>query len=261
MARLVATDIDGTLLRSDGTLSARSRAAIQRAQAQGLPVVLVSGRPPRWIEPVAAAAGLSGLAVCANGALVTDIATGELVACHTLAAEVAARIVEGLRAAVAGVTFAVETGRGFAREPGYEVLFDPVGELPSRDALALLELPVAKLIVKRPGTPVPELARIAAELADGQAEVTYSSTTILEISGAGITKASGLADVALAVSVAAEAVVSFGDMPNDVPMIAWAGRGIAVANAHPEVIEVADETTASNDEDGVALVLERLLAG
>ena len=104
-----------------------------------------------------------------------------------------------------------------------------------------------------------ELLALAVEVLDGQVAVTSSSSeALLEISAAGVTKASALAALAARAGIPAAEVVAFGDMPNDLPMLAWAGRAVAVANAHPEVLAVADEVTASNDEDGVALVLERL---
>jgi hydroxymethylpyrimidine pyrophosphatase-like HAD family hydrolase len=84
--------------------------------------------------------------------------------------------------------------------------------------------------------------------------VTYSGERLVEISAAGVTKAFAVASL----GVPAGAAVAFGDMPNDVPMLEWAGLGVAVENAHPDAIAAADEVTASNDEDGVALVLERL---
>jgi HAD superfamily hydrolase (TIGR01484 family) len=95
-------------------------------------------------------------------------------------------------------------------------------------------------------------------LVDMDIEVTYSTNNgLIEISAAGVTKASGLAWVCSRLAVTAEKVVSFGDMPNDVPMLEWAGHGVAMANAHDDLLAVADEVTAPNSEDGVAQVLER----
>ena len=116
-----------------------------------------------------------------------------------------------------------------------------------------------QLLARHPRMACDELLALAVEVLDGQVAVTSSSKeALLEISAPGVTKASALAGLAARAGIPAAEVVAFGDMPNDLPMLAWAGRAVAVANAHPEVLAVADEVTASNDEDGVALVLERL---
>jgi len=123
----------------------------------------------------------------------------------------------------------------------------------------ILDRPAAKLLARHPRMACDELLALAVEVLDGQVAVTSSSKeALLEISAPGVTKASALAALAARAGIPAAEVVAFGDMPNDLPMLAWAGRAVAVANAHPEVLAVADEVTASNDEDGVALVLERL---
>jgi hypothetical protein len=126
------------------------------------------------------------------------------------------------------------------------------------DVAQLLLDPVAKLLVKHPERGSHEMHGIVAGLAGDDANVTYSGDMLLEISGAGISKASTLEALCQEHGFGPEHVIAFGDMPNDVPMLAWAGHGVAVGNAHPQVLEVADEVTGSNDDDGVALVLERL---
>ena len=115
-----------------------------------------------------------------------------------------------------------------------------------------------KLLVRHTEMTSAEMAEACEGLLDDHVDVTYSTNLgLLELSSAGVTKATGLADAAGRFGVAARDVVAFGDMPNDVPMLDWAGHGVAMANAHPDAIEVADEVTARNSEDGVALVLER----
>ena len=101
------------------------------------------------------------------------------------------------------------------------------------------------------------MAALAPAVGD-VADLTYSHPRgLLEISPAGVTKAVGLAEVAERLGIAAADVVAFGDMPNDLEMLRWAGHGVAMGNAHPMLRDVADEVTASNAEDGLALVLER----
>jgi Cof subfamily protein (haloacid dehalogenase superfamily) len=254
--RVVASDLDGTLVREDGSISERTKRALQAAEQAGALVVFVTGRPPRWMWPVVEATGASGLAICANGALVYDLGREAIVREHALGAESAARLVAALREELPGVQFAVETGLTFGHEPGYV----PSWPMPNRVVATVEELiadPVSKLLVKHPDRPPREIHEQVAALAGEEAVVTYSGDVLLEVSGAGVSKASTLAALCDEQGFTAADVLAFGDMPNDVPMLTWAGRGVAVANAHEDAIAVADEVTASNDDDGVARVLER----
>ncbi len=257
--RVVASDIDGTLIRADGSLSDRTRRALHAAEDAGALVVFVTGRPPRWMQPVVEATGASGLAICANGALVYDLGRGEIVREHPLDAGSAARLVASLRESLPGVQFAVEAGLSFGHEPGYV----PSWPIPHRNVAPVEELiagPVAKLLIKHPERPPREIHEQVVRLAGDQAVVTYSGDVLLEVSGAGVSKASTLAALCAENGFGPADVVAFGDMPNDVPMLSWAGHGVAVANAHEDAIAVADEVTTSNEDDGVARVLERLFA-
>jgi Cof subfamily protein (haloacid dehalogenase superfamily) len=261
LIRLAATDLDGTLLRSDGTVSGRTCRAIHAAEEAGIVLALVTGRPPRWMAPVAAATGHAGVAICANGALLYDLHTEQVVGSTLLDAPVALATVAALRAAVPGMSFAAEFTPGFGHEASYRHGWD-LGEVTVRVGAAeqLLDQPVVKLLARHPTMDRDELLALARELVGADVTVTSSSTTeaLLEISAPGVTKATALAGLAERAGIPAADVVAFGDMPNDLPMLDWAGRAVAVANAHPDVLALADEVTASNDDDGVALVLERL---
>ena len=258
--RMAATDLDGTLLRTDGTVSRRTCQAMRAAEAAGIVLALVTGRPPRWMAPVAAATGHTGIAVCANGALLYDLHTETVVDAMLIEADTLQKVVTQLRAVAPGLTFAAEYAPGFGHEPAYRHHWElGVTDVRVGPAEEILDRPAAKLLARHPTMACDELLALAVEVLDGQVAVTSSSKeALLEISAPGVTKASALAAVAARAGIPAEQVVAFGDMPNDLPMLAWAGRAVAVANAHPEVLAVADEVTASNDEDGVALVLERL---
>jgi len=257
--RVVATDLDGTLLRSDGSISGRTRAALQRAERAGATVIFVSGRPPRWIDEVADAIGSHGLAICANGALVYDVLAREVVEQHGMPAEVALRVARALREAVPGVTFAIERRLEFGREPVFASRWLPPEGAIEAEIEELLVEPVAKLLARHDDLDPAEFKQRAAQVVGSMAEATHSSpSALMEISAVGVSKASTLATVCEQRAVRAHEVVAFGDMPNDVPMLAWAGTSYAVANAHPEVVEVADHRCAANDEDGVAEVLEQL---
>jgi hypothetical protein len=261
---MVATDLDGTLIRTDGTVSRRTCEALAAAEGAGIVVALVTGRPPRWMAPVARATGHTGVAICANGALLYDLHSETVVGSTLLDAEGALATVAALRAAVPGLSFAAEFVPGFGHEPTYRHGWE-LGEVEVRvgSVEEILDRPVVKLLARHPTMDRDELLARATELVGAGATVTSSSTTeaLLEIAAAGVTKASALAGLAGSAGITAEQVVAFGDMPNDLPMLAWAGRAVAVANAHPEVLALADEVTASNDDDGVARVLERLVAG
>jgi Cof subfamily protein (haloacid dehalogenase superfamily) len=261
LIRLAATDLDGTLLRSDGTVSRRTCRAIHGAEEAGILLALVTGRPPRWMAPVAAATGHAGVAICANGALLYDLHTEQVVGSTLLAAPAALDTVAALRAAVPGLSFAAEFTPGFGHEASYRHGWD-LGEVSVRVGAAeeILDQPVVKLLARHPTMDRDELLTLARELLGAGVTVTSSSTTeaLLEISAPGVTKATALAGLAERAGIPAADVVAFGDMPNDLPMLDWAGRAVAVANAHPDVLALADEVTASNDDDGVALVLERL---
>ncbi|MDQ1635756.1 MAG: hypothetical protein QOJ32_2565, partial [Frankiaceae bacterium] len=162
--RVVASDLDGTLVREDGSISERTKRALQAAEQAGALVVFVTGRPPRWMWPVVEATGASGLAICANGALVYDLGREAIVREHALGAESAARLVAALREALPGVQFAVETGLTFGHEPGYV----PSWPMPNRVVATVEELiadPVSKLLVKHPDRPPREIHEQVAALA------------------------------------------------------------------------------------------------
>ncbi|HEX4433131.1 MAG TPA: HAD family hydrolase [Frankiaceae bacterium] len=255
--KVVASDLDGTLVDSEGHISPRTRKALDRVREAGALLIFVTGRPPRWMAQVVAETGASGLAVCANGAMVYDLGSGEVIRQHVLEPASAARLVEAIRAELPGVTFAVESGLGFAHEPGYVPTW-PAPKTAVAEVAVLLQDPVAKLLVKHPERGPDDIHAIVAGIAGADATVTYSGNVLLEVSAAGISKASTLEALCLENGDGPADVIAFGDMPNDVPMLAWAGYGVAVANAHPSVLAIADEITGSNDEDGVAQVLEQL---
>jgi Cof subfamily protein (haloacid dehalogenase superfamily) len=255
---LVATDLDGTLLRSDGTVSDRTRRTLKKVASGGCRVVIVTARAPLWLRDVLVDLDLqSAFAVCSNGALVQDFEQGRPLLHHPLSADVAVRLVHALRAAAPGVAFACERESLTFREPHYLPLW-PTPGFASGTAELFVSEPVSKLIVQHPSLSQDDLYQLVRGICGDDATATISGEQLVEISAAGITKAYALQALCEQLAVTPSAVVAFGDMPNDIPMLEWAGHGVAVANAHPDVIEVADEVTRSNDEDGVAVTLERL---
>jgi Cof subfamily protein (haloacid dehalogenase superfamily) len=266
LPRLIATDLDGTLLRGDRTVSARTAALLDRICGEGRRVVLVTGRPIRWLQRVYDHLVRPVPAVCANGAVVYDPMADEVLRADPLEPDVLFEVARRLRAHVPEVSFAVEItdGREMRHEAAYPVYGDHERE---RMALVdapedLLTAPAVKLLARSREQDPDAFVKLVAGAIEGLAEATHSSYSgLVEISAAGVTKAAGLAWFCARHGVAADEVVAFGDMPNDVPMLTWAGRAVAVANAHPAVLEIADELTGSNEEDGVASYLEGLFGG
>jgi Cof subfamily protein (haloacid dehalogenase superfamily) len=256
--KLIATDMDGTLLNSDGAVSPRNAAALARARGEGVPVVVVTGRPPRWLDPLADTL-TEGLAVCGNGAVTVDLASGETVDEHLLPPPLLHELVGRVRAEVPHIAFAVEYGDELHHEVGYRAGGDAaLPGITEGDLNQFLNRPAVKLLGQIREWDPDELVAVSRKAVGDLATVTHSSHSgVVEISAPGVTKGTGLAAVAEQCGVAAADIVAFGDMPNDLPMLSWAGRAVAMANAHRDVREVADEITASNDEDGVAAVLER----
>lgn len=257
--RLVATDLDGTALRTDGTVSPRTVAAFARVEESGSMLVFVTGRPPRWMRGVASAVRHRGLAICANGALLYDLHTERIVESHLITVDVLEEVVAQLRANVSGLVFSVEYEAGFAHESDFLL-----GGLDRKGAAALrvdsvTGRPCAKLLALHPRMGADELQAIVHELVGHLVTATHSSSRgLIEMSAQGVTKATALAALAAQHDIKPAQAVAFGDMPNDLPMLSWAGTSYAVANAHPRVLAAVDHVTAANNDDGVAQVLEKL---
>jgi len=255
--RLVATDLDGTLLGADGAVSARTARVVAQVEAAGVPVVIVTGRPPRWLGSVAEQLDHRGIAVCANGAVIWDLHTQRIVESDLLDPAVLADVTGRLRSELPEAAFAIELGSAFRHEPTYRVGVDVRSEVSISELAEMIGAPAVKLLVRHPTYGPDELLAAAVTLLGDSVTATHSSHDgLLEISAAGVTKATGLASVAASHGVDAEDVLVFGDMPNDLPMFGWAGRSVAVTNAHQAVLDAADEVTGSNAEDGVAAYLE-----
>jgi Cof subfamily protein (haloacid dehalogenase superfamily) len=263
---LIATDVDGTLLDENEEVTSRTRAAVRAAVAAGTQFVLATGRPPRWIAPVVDALGFAPMAVCANGAVVYDSATDRILSARTLSAEVLVELAEVATRIIPGAGLAVErVGRsahdaatpGFLSSPGYEhAWLNPDNtEVSLEDVLSA---PAVKLLIRKAGARSSDMAAALAPHVGLQGDLTYSTNNgLIEVVPLGISKATGVDEVAAPLGIAAGDVVAFGDMPNDIPMLLWAGLGVAMGNAHPEAKAAADEVTTPNADDGLARVLER----
>lgn len=286
LPRVVATDLDGTLLRSDGTVSVRTRSALRAAEDAGVEVVFVTARPPRWLGALADLVGGHGHVICLGGAAVWDLATASpLDVCGFTAAE-AEDLVARLRAAVPGVALAFERVDGPTFDPGFRST--PDDDVPATvarvettlaghgtDPDAVRHEPVGKILARDAGTtvedaPATQPVVVADSLTSAQeaffdrvraavghrAHLAYSGAAgLAELLAPAVTKDAALARWCARLGVDARDVWAFGDMPNDLPMLRWAGRSSAVANAHPDVLAAVTDVTAANDDDGVARAL------
>ncbi|MGE2837240.1 HAD family hydrolase [Mycobacterium sp. SMC-4] len=263
---LVATDVDGTLIDDDERVTPRTRAAVQAVIDSGAHFVLATGRPPRWVGPIVDQLGFAPMAVCANGAVVYDPGTDRIVSARTLSTEALGELAEIATRLIPGAGLAVErVGRSahdaatpqFVSSPGYEhAWLNPDNtEVSVED---LLSAPAVKLLIRKSGANSADMAEVLAGHIGHAGDITYSTNNgLIEVVPRGISKATGITEVATPLGISAADIITFGDMPNDVPMLAWAGLGVAMGNAHPEALAAADEITVTNAEDGVAQVLER----
>ncbi|AKK04169.1 Cof-type HAD-IIB family hydrolase [Corynebacterium epidermidicanis] len=268
--QLICCDVDGTLLDDRERIPADVRAVIRRAVSAGAQFALATGRPPRWIAPVLEQLDLYPICVCANGAIVYDSATDTMLDVAALAPDTLCQVVEiatrGL-APFGGASFAVERSGDSAWADESELfLVSPdyvpawVSEGHATAPLAqLCSHPAIKLLIRNEQLTSAQIFDVLAPLIPGElAHTTFSIPDgLVEVSAPGVTKARGVAYIAASIGVAAADVVAFGDMPNDCDMLRWAGFGVAMANAVPEVQEAADSVTRSNNDSGVAAVLER----
>lgn len=263
---LIATDIDGTLLDNDERVSPRTRHAVQTAVAAGAYFVLATGRPPRWVRPVVDDLGFAPIAVCANGSVIYDPALDVIISAQTLSVDVLAELAEIVCRIIPGAGLAVErvgerahdsATPQFVSSPGYEhAWLNPDNtEVSVAD---LLSAPAVKLLIRKAGARSVDMAKVLVKHIGVLADITYSTDNgLLEVNPIGVSKATGVDEVARPLDVDADDIVAFGDMPNDIPLLRWAGHSVAMGNAHPDAVAAADEVTAANNDDGVAQVLER----
>ncbi|ARZ68986.1 Cof-type HAD-IIB family hydrolase [Streptomyces sp. HU2014] len=261
--RLIATDLDGTLLRPDDTVSERTRAALARATAAGAAHIVVTGRSVPWTKHILEALDYQGLAVCGQGAQVYHAGEHRLLTSVTLDRQLAGLAVAKIEAEI-GPLFLAASRDGMDGEvlvgPGYRVQEGPLPVISVTDTTELWAAPLNKLYLQHPGLDDDGLAEVARAVAGDLVGVTMAGPGIVELLPLGLSKATGLSLAARRLGLKAADTIAFGDMPNDVPMFGWAAHGVAMANAHTELKAVADEITESNADDGIAVVLERLFA-
>jgi hypothetical protein len=269
MTRLIASDLDGTFLQTGGTVSPENVAAIARAHANGLETIFVTGRPTRWMRQIPEMTGHEGLALVCNGALLMDLMTQETVYAELLSANAGLQAAAALQELDPDISFAVELDRhdvSFLVDDKYRPRWEIKNTPPATDIETMFATDIVVKLSARPSDRIQQNADqflIDAQKAlAGIVDVTHSNflDLMIEMSSLGVNKGTGLAKLAASKGLKASDVAAVGDMPNDVPMIAWAGRGAAVENAHDWVKAAANEHVPSNDDHGVAIFIDRIIA-
>jgi Cof subfamily protein (haloacid dehalogenase superfamily) len=256
MFRLVATDLDGTLLHSDGTVTAYTREVLEELDRRGVHVVFVTGRPIRWMDSLWDAVGGHGLAICSNGGIVYDVASHSVRNALTIDPDTCIEVGRLLRKSVPGTSFALEKTGGFGVEEAFLSRHDVVHGIPTGPLEQIVDGTVVKLLAQHDELAPEPFWRTVEEAVGHLVTTTWSSTfAMVEMSARGVTKASTLERLATELGVESYQVVAFGDMPNDIEMLTWAGSSYAMANAHGSVLGVAAHRAPGNDEDGVAVTL------
>ncbi|MGZ2360215.1 Cof-type HAD-IIB family hydrolase [Streptomyces sp. 372A] len=260
--KLVATDLDGTLLRDDETVSARTRDALKAAADAGAAHIVVTGRAVPWTRHILDDLGYEGLAVCAQGAQVYHAGERRLLTSLTLDRQLAGLALSKVEAEVGPLALAASRD-GLDGEvlvgPGYRVQEGPRPAVFVQDPAEMWAAPLNKVYIQHPDLDDDALAKAARAAVGNLVDVVMAGPGVVEILPLGLSKATGLSLAARRLGVKAADTIAFGDMPNDIPMFAWARHGVAMANSHADLKAVAQETTTSNEDDGIAVVLERLL--
>ena len=264
LPKLIATDLDGTLVRSDDTVSAYTHEVLERVRAAGIRIVGATGRGPRLTSLTRNDIRDADFLVMAQCGWVLDQAESAYLLRSRLSGPTLAKVLAALEAEVGELSVMVE-----ALEHDEAPLwgdYDPTWRYPvaveRRPRAECLTGDIIKAFVRSFAYDVDDLLAVARLVIPTEvASVTQAGLNYVEICPANVDKGTGLAVVAEAVGVDPADVLVFGDMPNDLPMFAWAGWGrVAVANAHRTLLEVADDITLTNDQDGVAVYLDKLLS-
>jgi Cof subfamily protein (haloacid dehalogenase superfamily) len=261
--KLIATDLDGTIVNHDGRISERTVKAFTKARDLGVEVFFVTGRPPRWMPEIREAFGF-GSAICGNGAMLYDLMGDVVLEQWLIEVDAQLETINRLRRDIPEVSFAVESHNYFHREkayiPRWDVGLDNIGVHTIEEVLTA---PALKILARcsQQNLSSDEMLDIALTSLDGLVTVTHSNPhdSLLEISAIGVSKGATLARMAGRLGISAEECVTFGDNPNDFSMLEWAGRSYAMASGHPDGGKYAKSVAGPCEDDGVAIAIEALL--
>lgn len=257
---MIATDLDGTLLGSDHQFSARTMQAIGAASAAGIVVVPATGRSHMTAVPLLRSMPAIRWAVCSNGASLYDIAADRVADHHLIDDDDLVALGHAVRQ-IDGAAIAWEGVDTFGADASFRARY-PIsdGWVLSSGSDRLPTSGVIKLLVSHDTLADRALVALLAPRISIDVEVSTSGAPFVEITGAGIDKSFGLQVLAERLEIDAADVVAFGDNHNDLPMLRWAGHSVAMGNALDEVKAQTDEVTDHHADDGVAKVIERILA-
>lgn len=263
---LVVSDVDGTLVNPAEEITPRTKAAVTAVVSSGTPFILATGRPPRWVAPIAEQLGFGPLAICGNGAVLYDSNADEVLSTRSLEVDTLRVIAEQAYANLPGCGLAAERVGASARDtatahfvstPDYEHAWLNPTHNPAPLA-EVIDSPATKLLIRVAGARSADMRDALAPHVVGLADITFSTDNgLIELAVPGVSKGAALAGVAAGRGVGAARVLAFGDMPNDLTMLEYAGHAVAMGNATATVKAIADEVTGTNVDDGVAQVLER----
>ena len=261
--KLIGTDLDGTIVAHYGFISERTKIAFTAANAAGIHIYFVTGRPIRWMSEIKENFNF-GLGICGNGAMLYDFLNEKILEEWLFSVEAQLETVKRLRAVIPPVTFAVEVNQQFAREKKYVPRWDIGADNVGVDEIEeVITAPALKILARCQNSEFSsdEMLVLASKELAGIATVTHSNSTdsLLEISADGVSKGATLAKMAARHGLTADDCVTFGDNPNDFSMLTWASRSWAMADGHPDLMKHAKYQTDAHQEDGVAKVIERLL--
>lgn len=261
---LVAIDLDGTLLNSAKQITQTTAAILQAARRQhGVHIVLATARPPRSVRAFYSLLELDSPMINYNGALVHDPASGRVLLHKPIPVANAIRIVNLARKIYSEVLVSAEVMDKWYTDRVDSAYLTETAKLVGPDVIAPIEQwltqSVTKLMLMGPADRMAALAEAIRQHLPYQVTVVQTEGELLQISHATVSKAQALRVVAAEMHVKREEVMAIGDNANDVGMLQWAGVGVAMGNAAPEALAVADVVTDHNDADGAAHAIRRLI--
>jgi Cof subfamily protein (haloacid dehalogenase superfamily) len=260
--RLIASDLDGTLLGPDHELSERTIAAVQAAHAAGIQVIAATGRSSTSATPRVRPAGVIETAVCSNGSLIHDAAADVTTHRFPIDPAMVERLFQRLHDLDTRFACCWETNHGNGWDNAFgdiAFLHEDLGEQPGLDRRPVTTDLTTKIMVRHPEITQEDLRTHLVPLMVDPLTVSTSGVQFVEITGAGVDKSTGIAHLCREWGIDPSEVVTFGDNHNDAAMLAWAGHGVAMGNASGAALDVADEVIDTNADDAVAVWIERLL--
>lgn len=261
--KLIATDLDGTIVSHEGVISQRTIDVFTRARDLGVHVFFVTGRPPRWMGEIREAFGF-GAAICCNGAMLYDLMNDAVLEEWMIPIDEQLEVVRRMRIAMPEMSFAVESNDHYHREiayiPRWDIGMDNIGVEKIEEAIKRPALKILGRCSNREFTS-DEMVEVARRELHNLVTITHSTSkdSLIEISALNVSKGTALEIVAKRLGLTAEDCVSFGDNPNDFSMLEWTARSYAMSDGHPDSPQFAKAVAEPCEADGVAKIIEELL--